>query len=147
MIMPLIIEGKTESELLLEKIFLPLLVIFIIILIVAAFMITRKFLPLKIVMEVLGTRTEKQRAVSMKIKKRAEFGSKPGCQFKLASELFAPVVGQIQRISAGKWQIIPRDENAFENGNKKFEYSLGSTLKLKTKDESMISVKFKKAKK
>ena len=141
------IEGKTVSELLLEKIFLPLLVIFIIILIIAALMIIRKFLPVKIVMEVVGTRTEKQRAVSMKIKKRAEFGSKPGCQFKLDSELFAPVVGQIQRISVNKWQVIPRDENAFENSGRKFDYSLGSTLKLKTKDESTVSVKFKKAKK
>ena len=59
--------------------------------------------------------------------------------------MFSPIVGQIQRLSANKWQIIPRDESAFENGNKKLDYSLGSTLKLKTKDDSIVSVKFKKS--
>ena len=112
-----------------------------------AITIIKKFLPVKIVMEVIGNRTEKQRAVSMKMKKRVDFGSKPGCPFKLDSMLFSPVVGQIQRLNANKWQIIPRDAEAFDNGNSKFDYTLGSTLKLKTKDDSTISIKFKKAKK
>lgn len=104
-------------------------------------------MPVKIVMEVIGNRTEKQRSVSMKMKKRVDFGSKPGCPFKLDQELFSPVVGQIQRLNANKWQIIPRDANAFDNGNSKFDYTLGSILKLKTKDESTVSIKFKKEKK
>lgn len=141
------IDGKTSSELLFEKIFWPLIIALILILIIVAFIIIKKFLPVKITMEVIGNRSEKQRAVAMKMKKRVEFGSKPGLAFKLDSEMFSPIVGQIQRLSANKWQIIPRDESAFEDGNKKIDYTLGSTLKLKTKDESTVSIKFKKAKK
>ena len=141
------IDGKTASELLFEKIFWPLIIALILILIIVAFIIIKKFLPVKITMEVIGNRSEKPRAVAMKMKKRVEFGSKPGLAFKLDSEMFSPIVGQIQRLSANKWQIIPRDESAFEDGNKKFDYVLGSILKLKTKDESTISIKFRKAKK
>lgn len=141
------INEKTASELLFEKIFWPLMILLILIVLIVAITIIKKFLPVKIVMEVIGNRTEKQRAVSMKMKKRVDFGSKPGCPFKLDSMLFSPVVGQIQRLNANKWQIIPRDAEAFDNGNSKFDYTLGSTLKLKTKDDSTISIKFKKAKK
>lgn len=141
------IEGKTASELVFNKIFWPLLILIIVTLIIVAIIIIKKFLPVKITMEVVGNRNEKIRPISMKIKKRVEFGSKPGLAFKLDSELFSPVVGQIQRIGANKWQIIPRDINAFENSSKKFDYTLGSLLKLKTKDESSVSVKFKTAKK
>ena len=140
------IEGKSSSELLFEKIFWPLLILVIIILIIVAYIIIKKFMPVKIKMEVVGN-YEKQRVISMKVKKRVEFGSKPGLTFKLDSEMFSPIVGQIQRLSANKWQIIPRDESAFETGNKKLDYTLGSTLKLKTKDNSTVSVKFKRAKK
>ena len=52
-----------------------------------------------------------------------------------------------QRINANKWQIIPRDSSAFEDGNKKIEYTLGSDLKLKTKEDSIVTIKFKAAKK
>ena len=141
------IDGKTASELLFEKIFWPLIIALILILIIVAFIIIKKFLPVKITMEVIGNRIEKPRAVAMKMKKRVEFGSKPGLAFKLDSAMFSPIVGQIQRLSANKWQIIPRDESAFEDGNKKIDYTLGSTIKLKTKDESTVSIKFKKAKK
>lgn len=141
------IEGKTASELLFEKIFWPLIIILIIIALIAAWIIIKKFMPVKIVMEVIGNGTQKQRSVSIKIKKRVEFGSKPGLTFKLDSELFSPVVGQIQRLNANKWQIIPRDYNAFEEGNKKLNYALGSILKLKTKDDSTVSIKFREVKK
>lgn len=141
------INGKNSSEILFSKIFWPLFILLIIILIIVAFIIIKKFLPIKVVMEVVGNRSEKQRAVSMKLKKRVEFGSKPGLAFKLDSELFSPVVGQIQRIGVNKWQIIPRDNNAFEDGNKRLDYTLGSLLKLKAKDDSSVSIKFKKAKK
>ena len=141
------INGKSSSELIFEKIFWPLMILLILIVLIVDWIIIKKFMPVKIVMEVIGNRTEKQRSVSIKIKKRVDFGSKPGCPFKLDQELFSPVVGQIQRLNASKWQIIPRDENAFDDGNKKFNYTLGSTLRLKTKDDSTISIKFKKAKK
>ncbi len=141
------IDGKTISELLFEKIFWPLLIALILIIAIVTFFIIKKFMPVKITMEVIGDRSEKPRTVAMKMKKRVEFGSKPGLAFKLDSEMFSPIVGQIQRLSANKWQIIPRDESAFEEGNRKIDYTLGSTLKLKTKDDSTISVKFRKAKK
>lgn len=141
------IDGKTASELLFEKIFWPLIIALILILAIIASILIKKIMPVKITMEVIGNRSEKQRAVAMKMKKRVEFGSKPGLAFKLDSEMFSPIVGQIQRLSANKWQIIPRDGSAFEDGNKKFDYALGSTLKLKTKDDSTVSVKFRKAKK
>lgn len=141
------IEGKTASEFLFGKIFWPLLVLAVIILVIIACIIIKKFMPVKITMEVVGSRTEKIRPVAMKIKKRVEFGAKAGLAFKLNGELFAPVVGQIQRTGANKWQIIPRDASAFENNNKKIDYVLGTALKLKTKDNSPISIKFKKAKK
>lgn len=141
------INEKTASELLFEKIFWPLIILLIIIALIAAWIIIKKFMPVKIVMEVIGNGAKKQRSVSMKINKRVDFGSKPGCLFKLDQELFSPVVGQIQRVNANKWQIIPRDYNAFEEGNKKLNYTLGSILKLKTKDDSTVSIKFRKVKK
>lgn len=98
-------------------------------------------------MEVIGKHGEKIRPVVMKIKKRVEFGSKAGLAFKLDSEMFAPVVGQLQRTGANAWHIIPRDSNAFENGSKKIDYTLGAALKLKTKDDATVSIKFKQAKK
>lgn len=138
------IEGKTAAELLFGKIFLPLMVLVIIILVVAACIIIQKFLPVKIMMTVGGA---KSRPVAMKIKKRVEFGSKAGLAFKLDAGLFAPVVGQIQRTGANKWQIAPRDTSAFDGGGNKIDYALGSELKLKTNDDTVISIKFKKAKK
>lgn len=141
------IEGKTAAELLFGKIFLPLMVLIVIVVAVVVCVIVRKFLPVKITMEVVGNRSGKIRPVAIKIKKRVEFGAKAGLAFKLNGELFAPVVGQIQRTGANKWQIIPRDASAFENNNKKIDYVLGTALKLKTKDNSPISIKFKKAKK
>ena len=140
------IDSKSASDILFGKIFLPALVLLIIVLLVIAYTIIKKFMPVKITMEVIGSR-EKQRPLSMKIKKRADFGSKPGLSFKLDSEMFSPIVGQFQRTGANKWQVIPRDSEAFESGGTKIEYTLGSTLKLKTKDDSAVSVKFKKAKK
>lgn len=141
------IEGKTVSELLFGKIFWPLLAIAIIVLVIVASIIIKKFMPLKITMEVIGKHGEKIRPVVMKIKKRVEFGSKAGLAFKLDSEMFAPVVGQLQRTGANAWHIIPRDSNAFENGSKKIDYTLGAALKLKTKDDATVSIKFKQAKK
>ena len=141
------IEGKTAPELLFGKIFWPLLVLIVIVVAVVVCVIVRKFLPVKITMEVVGNRSGKIRPVAMKIKKRVEFGSKAGLAFKLDGELFEPIVGQIQRTGANTWQIVPRDTNAFESGNGKIDYTLGSALKLKTKDDSSVSIKFKKAKK
>ena len=83
----------------------------------------------------------------MKMKKRIEFGSKNGLAFKLDQELFSAVVGQIQRVGPNRWTVIPRDFNAFNDETKKFDYSLGNSIKLKTKDESNVTIKFKKFKK
>lgn len=142
-----LIEGKTKSELLFERIFWPLLILAIIVVLIAACKIIKAFMPVKITMEVVGNHSEKSRPVSMKIKKRAEFGSKAGLPFKLDGELFVPIVGQIQRTGVNKWQVIPRDNNSFENRNKKIDYVLGTALKLKTKDDATVSIRFKKVKK
>ena len=48
------IEGKTASELLFEKIFWPLLILGIIILIIVAYIIIKKFMPVKVTMEIVG---------------------------------------------------------------------------------------------
>lgn len=137
------IDGKTASELLFGKLFWPLLIILLIIVAIVAYLIIKKFLPVKVTMEIVGKPSLKFKSVSMKLKKKAEFGSKPGLQFKLEVSQFAPVVGQLQRIGPNKWQIIPRDRNAFEDGSKSFPYPLGTTVKLKTKDEDTIMIKFK----
>lgn len=142
-----LIEGKTAFELLFGKVFWPLLILAIIVVLIVACKIIKAFMPVKVTMEVVGNRSEKIRPVAMKIKKRVEFGSKAGLSFKLDGEMFAPVVGQIQRTGANAWQIIPRDSNAFESGSKKIDYTLGTTLKLKTKDDAAVSIKFKKVKK
>ncbi len=141
------IDGKSASELLFSKIFWPLLVLAVIILVIVGVILIKKFMPLKITMEVIGKHGDKIRPVAMKIKKRVEFGSKAGLTFKLDSEMFAPVVGQIQRTGPNVYQIIPRDSNAFEKGSKKIDYILGTALKLKTKDDAIVSIKFKKVKK
>ena len=141
------IDGKTASELAFEKIFWPLLVLAIIILAIVAYVVAKKFMPVKIVMEVVGKPSLKFKAVSVKINKKIEFGSKPGLQFKLDAGQFAPVTGQIQRTGPDKWQIIPRDKNAFEDGSKSFPYILNSILKLKTKEDESVSIKFKLKKK
>ncbi len=139
------VEGKTSSELLFERIFFPVLILLILILIIAAIVLIKMFMPIKIVMEVVGQRSDKQRPISVKINKRFDFGSRSGIPFRLDSELFPSVVGQIQRVGPNKWQIIPRDASCFDNSNKQ-DYILGSSLSLKTKDESKVSIRFKKVK-
>ena len=138
------IEGKTSSEFLFEKIFWPLTVLLIIVLIIVAWITIKKFMPVKILMDVNGKKTK---PVKMKIGKKVDFGSKPGLSFKLDEALFSGIVGQFHRLGANKWQIIPRDSNAFENGNTKISYTCGSILKLNTNDGGTISIKFKKVKK
>lgn len=141
------IEGKTASELLFEKIFWPLLILGIIILIIVAYIIIKKFMPVKVTMEIVGKPSLKFKTVPAKINKKIEFGSKPGLQFKLDTAQFGPVVGQLQRLGPNKWQIIPRDRTAFEDGSKSFPYTLNSPIKLKTKDDESVSIKFKLKKK
>jgi hypothetical protein len=141
------IEGKTASELLFEKIFWPLLILGIIILIIVVYIIIKKFMPVKVTMEVVGKPSLKFKSVPAKINKKIEFGSKPGLQFKLDTAQFGPVVGQLQRLGPNKWQIIPRDRAAFEDGSKSFPYTLNSPIKLKTKDDESVSIKFKLKKK
>ncbi|MBQ5383371.1 MAG: VWA domain-containing protein [Treponema sp.] len=140
------VDAKTQFEIVFGKIFPALLIILILALILTVLMIARKFRPVKIVMEVVG-KNEKPRPVSMKMKKRIEFGSKNGLAFKLDQELFSAVVGQIQRVGPNRWTVIPRDFNAFNDETRKFDYSLGNSIKLKTKDESNVTIKFKKFKK
>ena len=141
------IEGKSASELLFDKIFYPLLVLAIIIFLVVAYVIIKKFMPVKIVMEVVGKPSSKVKPVSIKLKKKVEFGSKPGLQFKLDGIQFNSVIGQLQRIGPNKWQIIPKDRNAFENNSKTFDYTLNTPIRLKTKDDESVSIKFKLKKK
>lgn len=138
------IEGKSASSLLFEKIFWPSLILVILVLIGIAVLIIRKFMPVKIVMEIVGQPSSKQKPVSMKVGKKTEFGSKPGLSFKLDGNQFAPVVGQIKRSGADKWQIVPRDANAFEEGTKSFDYKLGEKIKLKNRDEDSVTIRFKK---
>lgn len=139
------IEGKTASELLFEKIFWPLLILGIIILIIVAYIIIKKFMPVKIQMSINGM-TNTTKPVSVKMNKRIDFGSKAGLQCKLDSEQFNGVVGQIQRIGSNKWQIIPRDKNAFESITKNTPYTLGEQIKLKNRDEDTVTITFKKKK-
>lgn len=139
------IEGKTASELLFEKIFWPLLILAILIILVVAYIIIRKFMPIMIQMSVNGM-TKNTKPVAMKINKRIDFGSKAGLQCKLDSEQFNGVVGQIQRIGPNKWQIIPRDKNAFESINKNTPYNLGEQIKLKNRDEDIVTIVFKRKK-
>lgn len=141
------IEGKTSSQFLFDKLFWPLLIVTIIILIVVAYLIIKKFLPVKIVMEVIGKPALKFKAVPIKLNKKVEFGSKPGLQFKLENGQFSSVVGQLQRIGPNKWQIIPRDRNAFEDDSKSFPYTMNAPIKLKTLDEEALTIKFKLKKK
>lgn len=141
------IDGKTASELLFEKIFWPLLILAIVILAIVAYIIIKKFMPVKITMEIVGKPSLKFKAVPAKINKKIEFGSKPGLQFKLDNGQFGPVVGQLQRTGPNKWQIIPRDRGAFEDGAKSFPYTLNSPIKLKTRDDESVSIKFKLKKK
>ena len=139
------IEGKTASELLFEKIFWPLLILGIIILVIVAYIIIKKFMPVKIQMSINGM-TNTTKPVSVKMNKRIDFGSKAGLQCKLDSEQFNGVVGQIQRVGPNKWQIIPRDKNAFESITKNTPYTLGEQIKLKNRDEDTVTITFKKKK-
>lgn len=138
------IEGKSASALLFEKIFWPVLIFLILVLIVVAVCILKKFLPVKIVMEIVGQPSSRQKSVSMKVGKKTEFGSKPGLPFKLDGNQFAPVVGQIKRSGADKWEIVPRDADAFENRTKSFSYKLSEKIKLKNRDEDFVTIKFKR---
>lgn len=104
-------------------------------------------MPVKVTMEIVGKPSLKFKTVPAKINKKIEFGSKPGLQFKLDTAQFGPVVGQLQRLGPNKWQIIPRDRTAFEDGSKSFPYTLNSPIKLKTKDDESVSIKFKLKKK
>lgn len=139
------IEGKTASELLFEKIFWPLLILAIVIILIVAYIIIKKLMPVKIQMSVNGM-TKDTKPVSVKMNKRIDFGSKAGLQCRLDSEQFNGVVGQIQRTGPNKWQIIPRDKNAFESINKNTPYTLGEQIKLKNRDEDTITIVFKRKK-
>lgn len=137
------INGKSASEILFSKIFLPVLILLIIVIVCAAYSIIKKFMPVKITMEIIGGK--KNGIEKMKIGKKVEFGNgKPGLRFKLEGFDFTGVVGQFQRTGADKWQIIPRSSAAFEGENKKIDYKLGTMLKLKAEDDSSVSIKFKK---
>ena len=138
------IDCKTSFQILFGKIFIPLLILLIIILFVTVYSIAKKFMPVKIILEADG---KKSKPVKMKIGKKVDFGAKPGLSFKLNENLFTGTVGQFHRFGADKWQIIPRDSNAFANGNTKIPYTCGSILKLNTNDGETISIKFKKFKK
>ena len=136
------IESKSASKILFSKILIPLMILLLIILLVICFVLIKKILPVKITMEIVG-KTQNNKSVSVGMKKKVEFGSKPGLAFKLDSALVGNVVGQIQRIGLNKWQIVPRDRNAFEAGNKNIPYELNSPVKIKTRDESYLTIKFK----
>lgn len=139
------IEGKTASELLFEKIFWPLIILLIIIIFIAICIIVKKLGPVKIQMSVNGM-TNSTKPVSVKLKKRIDFGSKAGLNCKLDADQFNGVVGQIQRIGANKWQIIPRDKNAFESISKNTPYNLGEQIRLKNRDEDIVTICFKRKK-
>lgn len=132
---------KTPSQILFSKVFIPLICLLAIIILIVAIIIIKKIMPVKVSMEIVGKLT-KLKPVSMGINKKVDFGSKPGAPFKLDSELFGSVIGQLQRVGPNKWEIIPRDLSAFES-NTKIDYKLNTPIKIKTKDDSSLTIKFK----
>ena len=139
------INGKTASELLFEKVFWPLLILAIIIIIILTTIIIKRFMPVKIQMSINGMPAN-TKPVLVKMKKRMDFGSKAGLQFKLDAEQFNGVVGQLLRTGPDKWQIIPRDKNAFESITNNTPYKLGEQIKLKNRDEDTVTIVFKRKK-
>jgi len=137
------INSRSAGSIMFSNIFWPVLIILLLILFFVLLGIARKFLPVRVTMEIVGQPSLKFKTIKAKINKKIEFGSKPGLAFKLDVNQFGPVVGQLQRTGAKKWQIIPRDRAAFEDGSKNIPYALNTVIRLKNRDGDDVAVKFK----
>lgn len=135
------VEEKSAALILLSKLIPLFIVLFILIVLFVAYTIFKAFLPVNVSMRISG-QSQKSRAVSVKIKKRVDFGSKPGAPFKLDAELFAPQVGQLVRKSAKAWCINVRDSSAFSGEEKIISYTLGAPVTLTASDGSEVTVTF-----
>lgn len=140
------VEFKSPLHLLLEKIALPVLILVVIIIAAIVIRIAKARAAVKIRLEIIGKSNSKAKPVSMRIHKRAEFGSKPGASFKLEGSGYSSVIGVFERTGSKSYKVTPRDAAAFAPGQEKLleEYKLGSGIKLVLKDKSSVTIKFRK---
>ena len=117
-------------------------IIILIIILIIVLKVLKSVGPVKVNMEIIG-KTNKARPVSMKIKKRAEIGTKMGVSFKLEGNNFEGVVGELIRTGKKTWKINPRDPAYFTSDSKLDPYKMNDYVKLNGKDGSILTIKFK----
>ncbi len=117
-------------------------IIILIIILIIVLKILKSIGPVKVSMEIVG-KTNKARPVSMKIKKRAEFGTKMGVSFKLDGNNFEGVVGELIRTGKKTWKINPRDASSFTPESKLDPYKMNDSIKIKGKDGSVLTIRFR----
>ncbi len=139
------VEFKSPSMILFDKVKIPAAIVLAIILILIIKSVMKSKAAVKVRLEVVGKPNPKARAYSMRIGKKAEFGSKAGIPFKMDGQGIPPVIGTLERTGSKSFKINPREASAFVEGQDKVlnEYKLGTTVKLVMKDRSSVQIKFK----
>lgn len=136
---------KTPAEIFIAKIKIPLIALAIVILIIVIVSIMKANAAIKVKIEVVGKPNPKARAYSMRVGKKAEFGSKAGIPFKLEGQNYPQVIGTFERNGSKSFKINPRDNSVFADGQEKIlaNYKLGTSIKLVLKDRSSVQIKFR----
>lgn len=136
------IDAKTQKELLISRLFLPVVILLGVLIIIVAIIIARKFAPVSVIMEVVG-KVQKARPVAIKVGGKMPFGSKMSNRFKIESSEYDPIVGMLYRKGCSKWCITKVALTAFEKEFKGDDYKFGTPIKIKGKNGLSISIKFR----
>ncbi|MBP5601109.1 MAG: VWA domain-containing protein [Treponema sp.] len=140
------VEFKSPAKILFEKILIPAIVLLVLIVAFVVSKILKATAPIKLKLEIVGKNNSKARSVSMRIHKKADFGSKTGVPFKMEGNAYPDVIGTLERTGSKSFKITPRNTALFAPGQEKNleEYKLGTGIKLVLKDGSSVTIKFKK---
>ena len=117
-------------------------IIVLVILLIVILKVMKSVGPVKVSMAIVG-KAGKERYVSMKINKHAEFGTKVGVPFKLEGTNYSSVVGELVRTGKKTWKIVKRDESAFVDEKSYDPYKMNDLIKITGRDGSVISIRFK----
>lgn len=139
------VEFKSPNEILFDRLKIPAAAIAALFAALALRAFAKARAAVKVRLEVVGKPVGRARPYSMRIGRKAEFGSKAGLPFRLEGNGVPPVVGAIERTGGKSFRITPRDASVFAAGQEKAlgEYRLGTTVKLVMKDGSSVLIKFR----
>ncbi len=139
------VEFKSPSQILFEKIALPVAIVLALILAILLFRFFKARAAVKVQLEIVG-KSSKGRAVLMRVGKKADAGSKPSVDFRLEGN-FAPVVLTLERTGSSSWKIVVKDSASVSQGQNLSPYKLGSTIKINSRDGNSVGIKFRQKRK